>query len=326
MAHAFPKLHNAMWPGLVGKGAELGAADRPRHDARPDRRRRGGRRQVRRRRPLPAPTRTRRSTPTTTTIKRLADKVAVARPRRRLGGGAGLAAGGRRLGDGLGRRTASASSRWSPSPAASGQRLRELGVRPYGVIRIDSAPPRRRMGEGPGRQHAAHRRDLPPGLRRRRRPRRAAGLRGRDLLGRHAFLEGDGRHARGDRPPGDPRLPGRHGAHPALRPGRQRARGAARCPRTSTGSDGAALDAALTQLTDALRPWTIDFHVAQNDGTVYGDGLPRQDRPALHGDRPERQARHPAPRRLLAARRRRRADQGLSSTSAGTAACSPTPS
>ena len=28
----------------------------------------------------------------------------------------------------------------------------------------------------------------------------------------------------------------------------------------------------LKQLTDALRPWTIDFHVAQNDGTVHGTG------------------------------------------------------
>ena len=25
-------------------------------------------------------------------------------------------------------------------------------------------------------------------------------------------------------------------------------------------------------MTDALRPWTIDFHVAQNDGTVKGEG------------------------------------------------------
>ena len=33
-----------------------------------------------------------------------------------------------------------------------------------------------------------------------------------------------------------------------------------------------ALDAALVTLTDALRPWTIDFHVAQNDGTVFGSG------------------------------------------------------
>jgi hypothetical protein len=32
------------------------------------------------------------------------------------------------------------------------------------------------------------------------------------------------------------------------------------------------LEAALGQLTAALRPWTIDFHVAQNDGTVKGSG------------------------------------------------------
>jgi sugar phosphate isomerase/epimerase len=36
--------------------------------------------------------------------------------------------------------------------------------------------------------------------------------------------------------------------------------------------DQAALDAALTQVADALRPWTIDFHVAQNDATVKGSG------------------------------------------------------
>ena len=29
---------------------------------------------------------------------------------------------------------------------------------------------------------------------------------------------------------------------------------------------------AMTKLTKALRPWTIDFHVAQNDGTAYGSG------------------------------------------------------
>jgi hypothetical protein len=29
---------------------------------------------------------------------------------------------------------------------------------------------------------------------------------------------------------------------------------------------------ALRTVTDALRPWTIDFHVAQNDGTVMGSG------------------------------------------------------
>lgn len=32
------------------------------------------------------------------------------------------------------------------------------------------------------------------------------------------------------------------------------------------------LDGALRKLTAALRPWTIDFHVAQNDATVKGSG------------------------------------------------------
>lgn len=36
--------------------------------------------------------------------------------------------------------------------------------------------------------------------------------------------------------------------------------------------DRAVLDAALKTMTSALRPWTIDFHVAQNDGTVSGSG------------------------------------------------------
>ncbi|MBU8914066.1 MAG: sugar phosphate isomerase/epimerase [Spirochaetales bacterium] len=32
------------------------------------------------------------------------------------------------------------------------------------------------------------------------------------------------------------------------------------------------LDAAYKKLTDMLRPWTIDFHIAQNDATVFGSG------------------------------------------------------
>ncbi|OHB68758.1 MAG: xylose isomerase, partial [Planctomycetes bacterium RBG_13_63_9] len=31
-------------------------------------------------------------------------------------------------------------------------------------------------------------------------------------------------------------------------------------------------DEAYRQLTDALRPWTIDLHIAQNDATVHGSG------------------------------------------------------
>jgi len=34
----------------------------------------------------------------------------------------------------------------------------------------------------------------------------------------------------------------------------------------------AAFHQAMTKMTNALRPWTIDFHIAQNDGTAYGSG------------------------------------------------------
>ena len=37
-------------------------------------------------------------------------------------------------------------------------------------------------------------------------------------------------------------------------------------------SDRAALTKGLKTISKALRPWTIDFHVAQNDGTVHGTG------------------------------------------------------
>ncbi|MFC3880319.1 TIM barrel protein [Algoriphagus namhaensis] len=36
--------------------------------------------------------------------------------------------------------------------------------------------------------------------------------------------------------------------------------------------DREVVKAALKTVTDALRPWTIDFHVAQNDGSVFGSG------------------------------------------------------
>jgi hypothetical protein len=37
-------------------------------------------------------------------------------------------------------------------------------------------------------------------------------------------------------------------------------------------SDTETLQAGLRQMTAALRPWTIDMHVAQNDATVHGTG------------------------------------------------------
>ena len=43
-------------------------------------------------------------------------------------------------------------------------------------------------------------------------------------------------------------------------------------PQDFDWDDRAGFDSAYTTLTSALRPWTIDFHVAQNDGTVHGSG------------------------------------------------------
>jgi sugar phosphate isomerase/epimerase len=43
-------------------------------------------------------------------------------------------------------------------------------------------------------------------------------------------------------------------------------------PENFDWSDSKTLDEGLRKMTDALRPWTIDFHVAQNDATVKGSG------------------------------------------------------
>jgi sugar phosphate isomerase/epimerase len=43
-------------------------------------------------------------------------------------------------------------------------------------------------------------------------------------------------------------------------------------PQDFAWNSRAVLDEALKTLTAALRPWTIDFHVAQNDATVKGSG------------------------------------------------------
>jgi sugar phosphate isomerase/epimerase len=43
-------------------------------------------------------------------------------------------------------------------------------------------------------------------------------------------------------------------------------------PENFNWQDSARFDAAYKELTDALRPWTIDFHIAQNDATVHGTG------------------------------------------------------
>jgi hypothetical protein len=43
-------------------------------------------------------------------------------------------------------------------------------------------------------------------------------------------------------------------------------------PENFDWKDQSELDEALKKLTAALRPWTLDFHVAQNNATVHGSG------------------------------------------------------
>jgi hypothetical protein len=43
-------------------------------------------------------------------------------------------------------------------------------------------------------------------------------------------------------------------------------------PENFDWNDRATLDDALKKMTAALRPWLLDFHVAQNDATVKGSG------------------------------------------------------
>jgi hypothetical protein len=86
----------------------------------------------------------------------------------------------------------------------------------------------------------------------------------------------------------------------------------------------AQLDKALTKMTDMLRPWTIDFHVAQNDGTVKGMGYhDKTGRHCMVTD-PNGRTRYSAPLRNVAARRGWRAHLRRLGIYAGMAACSPT--
>jgi Xylose isomerase-like TIM barrel len=43
-------------------------------------------------------------------------------------------------------------------------------------------------------------------------------------------------------------------------------------PQSFDWKDNEKVQSALKTMTDALRPWTVDFHVAQNDATVKGSG------------------------------------------------------
>jgi sugar phosphate isomerase/epimerase len=151
------------------------------------------------------------------------------------------------------------------------RRLRELGVRPYGVVRIDSAC-------GPADWH------MDP---------EANQLRIADTFRRACDLAADS----GERLAAEGEIcwggmhswkrmlqllelvdrPGTLGfqadmAHTLLYTLGHNAPEDRILPANWDWKDAGQLDSALKTLTAALRPWTIDFHVAQNDATVKGSG------------------------------------------------------
>ena len=190
-------------------------------------------------------------------------------------------------------------------------RLRELGVRSYGVVRIDSAAPVEEWAKDP----AGNTNIIAETFR------QACDV--AESHGERLAAEGEicwgGMHSwkamvdlleAVDRP----QTLGFQAdmAHTLLYTLGANAPEARILPDDFSWEDRETLDAALATLTAALRPWTIDFHVAQNDGTVFGSGT--HDKTGRHCtvERPERPARHRPPRRLLDARRDRRADPRLS--------------
>ncbi|OJW13676.1 MAG: xylose isomerase [Planctomycetales bacterium 71-10] len=269
-AHNFPKLHNAAWPGVVGKGGEGGdppidldvmldltaAAEvdgvkfdgfdlflfAPHVDI----------------------------DSTDDQIKELADKAS----RRGLAIGSVVApvwpptGGGSAMDEGEGRRKFLEQVRKGCRIA---KKLRELGVRPHGVVRFDSACSPADWSADPAGNQAKIAETF----------RQAADIaadHGEKLAAEGEICWG-GMHSwrtmldlleRVDRPD----VVGFQAdmAHTLLYTLGENAPEDRILPAGYDWRDKAVLDEALRKLTDALRPWTIDFHVAQNDATVFGSG------------------------------------------------------
>ncbi len=152
------------------------------------------------------------------------------------------------------------------------RRLRELGIRPYGVVRIDSATG---VGDWAKGDPTANSKRIADTFR------QACDI--AQDFGERLAAEGEicwgGMHSWKrmvqllelvDRP----KTLGFQAdmAHTLLYTLGYNAPEDAILPQDFNWKDTATLDAALKTLTDALRPWTIDFHVAQNDATVHGTG------------------------------------------------------
>ena len=269
MANNFPKLHNAMWPGLVGKGG----------DSEP---------------PIDLDTMLDMTAkaevngvkfdgvdlfladPHTSIdssaddIKRLADKIA----------GKGLTVGSMvapvwpPVGGGSAMGSASDRKQFVDmvrKSCAIGQQLKQHGVRKYGLIRIDSATGVEDWAKDPVGNTKLIAQTF----------REAADV--AESYGERLACEGEicwgGMHSwkamlNTLEETNRPKTVGFQAdmAHTLLYTMGYNAPEARLLPENYDWKDKSLLDAALKKLTDALRPWTFDFHVAQNDGSVFGSG------------------------------------------------------
>jgi sugar phosphate isomerase/epimerase len=154
---------------------------------------------------------------------------------------------------------------------AIGKRLRELGIRKYGVIRIDSAASPGEWAKDP----AGNTRRIADTFR------KAADI--AEGHGERLAAEGEicwgGMHSVKRNVEllemvNRPQTVGFQAdmAHTLLFTMGYNAPDDRILPENFDWTDRSALDAGLEKMTSALRPWTIDFHVAQNDATVKGSG------------------------------------------------------
>jgi sugar phosphate isomerase/epimerase len=266
MDNNFPKLHNAMWPGLVGKGgpgaepfisldtmlaltasAEVNGVKFDGVDLF-----------------LYEP-----HTPIDIDddgIKALADKI------RRRGFVVGSVVApvwfdGSAMGDATKRRN------WVTAVAKAcriARRLRALGVRPYGVVRIDSAASVTDWDRDPKGNTKLIARTFKEAA-------RIASDSGERLAAEGEICWG-GMHSWKHmvnllEEVGQPRLVGFQAdmSHTHLYTLGYNAEAHRLVPK-NYHYEPAEFHRAMTKLTNALRPWTTDFHVAQNDGSVFGSG------------------------------------------------------
>jgi sugar phosphate isomerase/epimerase len=154
---------------------------------------------------------------------------------------------------------------------AIGKMLRDLGIRKYGVVRIDSAASPADWAKDP----AGNSRKIADTFR------EAADV--AEGFGERLAAEGEicwgGMHSWKHMAEllemvGRPKTVGFQAdmAHTLLYTMGYNAPEDRILPEGHDWSSRAALDEALKTVTNTLRPWTIDFHVAQNDATVKGSG------------------------------------------------------